>query len=151
MFLTMMTNFVPTARENPAFQLMFFQFSIAIFVCIVCAVVIIWLTRLKSKGKFEITRKEITEVTKDAKKDAQYNQHAINHPSIGSEADLQENTHVEEELERVEVEFEEPKWWQKHITERNIKIFDYALFSSLFLAFIIIVGVQVSKIENARS
>ena len=24
MFLTMMTNFVPTARENPAFQLMFF-------------------------------------------------------------------------------------------------------------------------------
>ena len=119
--------------------------------CIVCAVIIIWLVRLKAKGKFEITRKEINEVTKDDKKDAQYNQTAINHPSIGSEADLQDKAHVEEELEKVEVEFEEPQWWQKHITERNIKIFDYVLFSGLFLAFIIIVSVQVSKIQNARS
>ena len=58
MFLVMMTNFVPTARENPSFQFLFFNLALVQFCCIVFSVFIMWLTRMSKKGKFEFRSAE---------------------------------------------------------------------------------------------
>ena len=145
--LTTITNLVPIARHNPTFQLMFFELIIAIFVCIVCAVIIMWLTRLQKKGRFEITRKEIKEVAKDEELQQKNEKTSLN----SALNDLEPPDDVEEEeLERVEVEFEEPRWWQKHITRKNIKIFDYTLFSALLVTFIVVISVNFSEINKAK-
>ena len=58
-FMTLMTGFVPVARENPRLQLLFFYLVFAQFCCIISAVLILWLTRLAKKGKFQVKKVDV--------------------------------------------------------------------------------------------
>ena len=49
-FLRTMTSFVPTSRENPASQEIFFGTSIVMMVCIVFSVLVMWLETLLDDG-----------------------------------------------------------------------------------------------------